>query len=157
ASDKLYCINNGSSDAYVIDCNSNSVVTRIPTQSEPTALCLEPGTNRVFVANNFGSSISVIRDTLGGGVLEEARALPRVLGARARFVRDSFSFPKQADLSDSQAYLFDVSGRRVLKLCPGLNVLSRLSGGVYLVFGRFAGAGSEIHRPVGFGKILVAR
>jgi hypothetical protein len=116
----------------VIDGASNRVLGRIPVDAYPTAFCLNPVQNRVYVANLNGSSISVLRDS-GSGVDESL--MPEKMGSMPlpTIVRDVLYLPEAAGRNPRAAWLLDISGRRVLDLRPGANDVGRLPTGVYFV------------------------
>jgi YVTN family beta-propeller protein len=57
---RLYCANYATNNLTVIDCNTNQIITRIPTGEGPTALAYNRINNRVYCANRNSNNITVI-------------------------------------------------------------------------------------------------
>jgi len=86
----------------------------------------------VYVANWASSSVSVIKDTLVG--IEEGlpRAAPRHADGPT-IIRGVLVLGDPGQKTGDRAELLDVTGRRVLKLRPGVNDVGTLAPGVYFV------------------------
>ena len=89
--------------------------------------------NRVYVANEFGSSISVIKDELTG---------TKESGARKAYLDQQFIptvisgillVPALADERRANYALFGITGRKAMKLKAGANDVRALPHGVYFM------------------------
>jgi YVTN family beta-propeller protein len=69
---KVYCANQGSGPGVVtvIDGATNQVLSSIPVGNDPVAFGHNRRQNRVYVANYGSSTLSVLRDSGGGGCRE---------------------------------------------------------------------------------------
>ena len=109
----------------VVDGVADSVLAVIPTDpAGHQVACWSPVERRVYVAGPplNGSSIAVIGDATG-------IAEPLERGARvSSIIRGSIVLGR-----GQHKVLFDVSGRKVMKLAPGENDVSRLAPGVYFI------------------------
>jgi YVTN family beta-propeller protein len=136
----------------VIDGATNQALRKIQVGDLPGALALNPVEHRVYAANYYGSSISVLRDSLAG--VEEGRtrheAEQITPGSRPAIVRGVLWLSPAASHKPQAARLLDASGRKVLDLQPDANDVSRLAPGVYFVFEGAAGGSREAaaHRVV---------
>jgi YVTN family beta-propeller protein len=69
---KIYCANSGTypsatgTTVTVIDGATDNVITTITVGSGPKAFAYNPQYNRVYVANYYGNTVSVIRDSMMG-------------------------------------------------------------------------------------------
>ena len=57
---RLYITNFSSEDVHVIDLNTDQTIAKIRTGSGPTAMAVSPGLDKVYVANFWSGTISVI-------------------------------------------------------------------------------------------------
>jgi YVTN family beta-propeller protein len=126
SSNRLYCVNWAGGDVSVIDVANDSVYRTIPVGPWPVALCRNPSRDRIYVANSVNSSVSVLRDSgvtsiADGSTNDVTRPGPTVLRGGLRLAQAS------------GCELIDACGRRVLKLHPGENDVSRVAPGVYFV------------------------
>jgi len=106
----------------VIDGATNAVVRTIQVGVEPVALTCNPAQNRVYAANYYGSSISVLRDTLTG--VEECAAsgvAAKALTVSSNPIRGTASVRFHlAEQSRVRLSIRDVTGRTVAVLVDGV-------------------------------------
>ncbi|MCL6466235.1 MAG: hypothetical protein K6T77_05725 [candidate division WOR-3 bacterium] len=111
----------------VFDCRADSVVTVIDLPHYPATIVHSPSQRRVYVAVPNSSVVCFIRDTTVVGLAPEIagnskdRLIPTV-------VRYTLSLP-----GNETGVLFDISGRKVLNLQPGVNDIRHLAPGVYFI------------------------
>jgi DNA-binding beta-propeller fold protein YncE len=135
-----------------MDGATNGVATTIAVGAGPVAFAWNTAQNRMYVANEEGSSISVLRDS-GGGVEETPNANVRRKNA-ATIVRGVLFVPQSPVAGrQSPCVLLDITGRKVLALKPGANDVSRLRPGVYFVR-QASGVG---RKASGVTKVVVTR
>ena len=131
---KLYCLPFWpDSCVLVVDCVINQLLVTLPTHRWPGAIEWNPARNRMYVANDYSSSITTYRDS-GGGVEESFKPQATSTKPAPTIVRGVLEL--QVDSRQHLAYraeLLDISGRMVLDLKPGANDVSRLSPGVYFL------------------------
>jgi hypothetical protein len=125
-------------------------LTGFPLDYWPLQTVWSPAWRRVYVACHYGSSIAVIRDSLGGGVEERGSPLdPRptpaatvvrgVLHLGAGHDRGNpgtvplWTVPWDFRGSCPKPVLLDISGRKVMSLSPGPNDVRHLPAGVYFM------------------------
>jgi YVTN family beta-propeller protein len=130
---KVYCMNMGGDNVTVIDGATNQVLNSLPVGDYPQAICRSPRTGRVFVANEWGSSISVIRDSMSGAVGEAGLAQRSTRKPEPTIVRGVLFLAAKGEGRKANSELLDISGRKVLDLCPGPNDVRSLAPGVYFV------------------------
>jgi YVTN family beta-propeller protein len=128
----VYCANSGTGVVAVIGGAADSVVCTIGVGDGPVALCHNPLRNRVYVANRSSLNISVIRDTVGVGILS-----PNVSTdgrhIRPTIVRAVLRIEDRGRRTEDRAELLDAAGRKVLDLQPGSNDIRHIAPGVYFV------------------------
>jgi hypothetical protein len=98
----------------VIDGATNEVVTTIGVGTAPIALAWNPAQNRVYVANQVSSSISVLRDSMSG--VEESHKPRASSGKLEPTVLSGASGVRRL----ASSVLFDAMGRRVVNPKPGV-------------------------------------
>jgi len=128
--DKVYTSHDGLRRVTVLDARADSVLVTLQLQATAAgALCWNQTDSRVYVADEMGDAVFVLRDTTTG--IAETRPLVASLRGRAcAFVRDAFCW------SESKlGQVIDAGGRRVAEVRPGLNDLGRLPAGIYVVVG----------------------
>lgn len=119
----VICADNDSGNVVVIDCVTDSVVATARVGFAPRDMVWNPIQNRVYVANLYSSSISVLWDSVA--------AAAETLRPRATVVRSVLYLPR---LPHSARYsLSSVSGSRVRELHPGVNELGGVAAGVYFL------------------------
>jgi YVTN family beta-propeller protein len=59
-SNKLYVINEGSDDIYVINGTTNKVIKNIPVGDHPRGVAYDSSSNNIYVANSADGTVSVI-------------------------------------------------------------------------------------------------
>ena len=95
----------------MIDGVNNTVITTIPVGDYPVAFCWNSIQNRVYVANYYGSSISVIRDVTGieeSTKLDAISVMPEIYPNPVKGV-----LCVRGPLSVKEIKIFDVSGKMV--------------------------------------------
>ena len=126
--DKVYIpSSNEPGRVFVLDGPTDSILGSIPVLGHKPAIAVwNPVDGRVYVSNYFSGSISVLRDSVVPGV-QDMVADPRRSG--------SGTLTRQISLPPGvrQADVYDISGRRVARLGPGLGDARRLGDGVYFV------------------------
>ena len=60
ALNKVYISGTGSNELYVLDENSLQIVNKIPVGIYPDGLAYDPKTNRIFVSDEHGATVTVI-------------------------------------------------------------------------------------------------
>ena len=137
----------------VIDGATNEVVTTVVVGLVPTALECNPVHNRVYVANYYWSSISVLRDS-AEGVQEDV--VTRLAGSKPvpTIIRGVLFLPEASNRKPQAARLLDINGRKVLDLRPGANDVRALALGVYFVREQPEAAS---RKPQVVRKIVIAR
>lgn len=123
---KLFCACYLVGRVAVVDVRDGheDVHDSITVGSGPAAIAIYQDSNRVFVANSWDSTLTVLRDYIG--IAEEEGNGHSVVMLPA-FVRGTLSLPADAQ----ELVLFDHTGRSLMRLVPGLNDLSGLPAGVY--------------------------
>ena len=112
---------------FVLDGPTDSILDSIPVLGHlPYASDWNPSDGRVYIANLYSGSISVVRDSVVPGI-QDVAAVPRGHGSGT--IARQLSLP--AGLR--QADIYDISGRRVARLGPGLDNIGHLGVGVYFV------------------------
>lgn len=114
------------SKVIVLDCRDQhelAVITEIETGSGPEPMALSAARNRVYVANSWGSTVTVLRDAVGIAEPEEPGAAPAVAtralpspaprGARVTFAATGFT-PARLEIRDAL-------GRKVHQTTAGPN------------------------------------
>jgi YVTN family beta-propeller protein len=148
--DRLACVIDNPYEVAFIACASDSVVATIPVPGYPASIA-RGADRRLYVANQYASSFSVIRDTTTVGVRESRKPQATSFKPMATVVRGVLCLPEASSPKPQAAsWLLDIAGRKVLDLKPGANDVSGLSPGVYFVRERSA-VGDErsaIHRVV---------
>jgi YVTN family beta-propeller protein len=112
---------------FVLDGPTDSIISSIPALGHVSCYAIwNPKDGRMYVSNTFSGSISVFRDSLVPGIQD--------MGASRRG-RGSVTMIRQLNLLADlrQADVYDISGRRVARLGPGLGDAGRLGVGVYFV------------------------
>ena len=131
---RLYCTDYDAGVVTVVrGYKADSILRRITVGSGPSALAWNPKHSWVYVSNSGSSSITVIRDTFGVGVVEsQPQASSHKL--QATVVRGVLVLGVGSRQNTGyRAELLDISGRRVLDLKPGVNDVRTLAPGVYFV------------------------
>jgi YVTN family beta-propeller protein len=103
-------VNRASDDVTVVDGATNVVLKSIGVGGLPQAPVWNPAQNRVYVANYTNSSVSVLRDSMPGGVEESPKPQASGYKPAATVMR---GLP-------AGAVAFDVMGRRVTNPGPGV-------------------------------------
>jgi DNA-binding beta-propeller fold protein YncE len=118
----------------VISGSSDSVVRTIPVGNRPRSMTFNPARGRVYVANQYSSTVSIIRDA-SGGIEEVPVAAVRAPNAGPTIVRGVLFLGGDCSRTGTvpRAVLLDISGRNVMDLVPGPNDVRRLASGVYFV------------------------
>ena len=137
---RVYCASGVSDVVMVVDGTTNALMRGIAVGSYPKALAWNPAHSWMYVANHYGSSITVLRDTLVLGV-EENRPWVSSRETRPTFVAGVLFLPGLGTRSElpernsvmSRAALLDISGRKVLDLKSGANDVRALAPGVYFL------------------------
>ena len=129
------------------------MLSTIDVGLSPLDLAWNPAQNRVYVANFDGSSISVLRDSVGG--VEESFE-PQIAGRKleATLVRGVLVLGAVGSRLNTacRAELLDAAGRAVMTLQPGANDVRALAPGVY-----FVRAVSGKLSAVGCHKVVTAK
>jgi YVTN family beta-propeller protein len=126
-------VNRASNDVTVVDGATNVVLKSIGVGPLPQAPVWNPAQNRMYVANYTNSSVSVLRDSLPGGVEEVVNGKRRMANSGPSILR---CLPPGATA-------FDAMGRRV----------SSAKAGVYFLRDEGRGAG-DVGRTC---KVVVQR
>jgi hypothetical protein len=108
----------------------------------------------VYVANYYGSSISVLRDS-GGGIEESFKPQAASPKPAATVVRGVLLLPEHTSSSPSTSCLLDIRGRKIIDLYPGANDVRALAPGVYFV--RQTGSRGQGVEGPGVRKVVVTR
>jgi len=123
----LYCTFRYGQSVKVFDCRTDSVVTVIDLPDYPAAIVHSPSQRRVYASVPNSSVVCFIRDTTVVGLApalagdSNDRLIPTV-------VRYTLSLPQ-----NETGVIFDISGRKVLNLQPGVNDIRHLAPGVYFI------------------------
>jgi YVTN family beta-propeller protein len=142
---RVYCASGQSNAVMVISGTANETIRTIQVGEDPIALAWNPAHSWMYVANYFGSSISVLRDTLVVG-LEEGQLQAASRKLQASVVRGVLFLPEAPSQKLQATSLLDISGRKVLDLHPGTNDVRHLAPGVYFV--RREGEGAMLKTTV---------
>jgi YVTN family beta-propeller protein len=129
---KLYVANTLGDDVSVID-STNSVTATFASHWTPIALVNTKEHGRTLVANNSGSNVMVLVDSVHPGVADRVQRDVCGSGLQATVVRGVLFLAGASSHRPQAASLLDVSGRRVLDLKLGANDVSRLAPGVYFL------------------------
>jgi len=130
--DRLYCLSTRDNYVAVVDCRRDTMVKLVGVGYRPVAAACAFNFRRMYVANRYGSSLSVIRDTAHSGI-EAPDDLPVMPEPTATVVRGVLRLGDGRRTTGDGAELLDVSGRKVLDLKPGANDVRALAPGVYFV------------------------
>jgi YVTN family beta-propeller protein len=131
-SDRVYC--SSLQGVCVVSCASNSVIATIPASAGTRcALSLDSAGGRVYAANEGGSSVLVIGDSVPVSLQQPAGGMPVTQRASATIIRATLHIPLTAPGDTSSALLIDPTGRKVTDLQPGENDIRHLAPGVYFV------------------------
>ena len=150
--DGLYCLDNANGYVAIVDCRRDSVIKTIRVGSQPVVAAYASAFRRMYVANQYGSSLSVIKDA--APALEGPSDLPAAAKPAPTIIRGVLFLPKSASPSLSTSFLMDIAGRKVLDLLPGANDVRALAPGVYFV----RSAPSAIGRkPSAVTKVVLTR
>ena len=114
---KVYCTSFLSGKVVVVDCAADSVVKTLTVGLGPRGLAWNPAQNRVYVANSYDWTISVLRDS-GGGVEEMANGAWRMAQSRPTVLSRVSGVGRLAS-----SVVFDAMGRRVQNPKPGVYFL----------------------------------
>ena len=112
---KIYCASDDNR-ITIIDGIANTVIDTIIVGIGPRAFTWNSVQNRMYVANNGGSSISVIRDSLTGVEESGVVGIPRTFFAPT-ILRGPLQLPE-----GKKCKVFDITGRVVEpgKMQPGI-------------------------------------
>ena len=130
--DRLYCLSTRDNYVAVVDCQRDTMVKLLRVGLRPVAAACAFNFRRMYVANRYGSSLSVIRDSVQSGI-ETPDDLPAMLEPAATVVRRVLFLPEATSPKLQAVGLLEVSGRKVLDLHPGANDVSGLAPGVYFI------------------------
>lgn len=131
---RIYCVDREAARVTVVGAyKMDSVLCRIAVGDYPVALAWNPTHSRVYVSNSGSSSISVIRDTFGVGMVESQShsSSHKQQVTIVRGVLDLGADGRQN--AGYRAELLDAAGRRVMTLHAGANDVRVLAPGVYFV------------------------
>jgi YVTN family beta-propeller protein len=153
--DRLYCLSSSDYYAAVVDCQRDTMATLVRVGNQPVAAVHATQFRRMYVANEYGSSLSVIRDTARSGI--EGSCKPQATRNKpvptvVRGVLFLGDCPRTGTVP--KTVLLDISGRKVLDLHAGANNVSRPAPGVYFVREQSQAASP---RPQAIRKTLVTR
>jgi DNA-binding beta-propeller fold protein YncE len=126
--------------AYIIDARADTLIKTIPMGQALCRMCHNSVNSRVYVTDETGNVVYVIRDTSTGISEAVPAALAWTRRSAVTVVRRAMSWSGQ-----TPAALVDLAGRRVLALNPGRNDLTRLAPGVYVAIASGTG---EVRRVV---------
>jgi YVTN family beta-propeller protein len=132
AADRLYCLSRYSDYVAVVDCQRDTMIKLVRVGNQPVAAVHASQFRRMFVANEYGSSLSVVRDTVTAGI-EAPDDLPAIARPAPTVIRGVMYISAATSLKPQAASLLDVGGRKVLDLRPGANDVRSLAPGVYFV------------------------
>ncbi|UCG41833.1 MAG: YncE family protein [candidate division WOR-3 bacterium] len=127
ADNKVYVACEGEDLVAVIDGKSDEVLGSIAVGRSPSALVWNPRDNRVYCANYYSSSVTIIRDSMPGG-LTGGPEHPRTGLTEPSIVKGIMFLPGKED-----AVLLDIMGRKVMDLHPGENDIRHAAPGIYFV------------------------
>jgi len=132
--DRLQCLDPWDGCLAIVDCRRDTELKVVGVGSQPVAAAYASSYRRMFVANEYGSSISVIRDTTRAGI-EAPGAHPAIAKPAPTMVRHVLVLDAVGSRQNTayRAELLDISGRKVMDLRPGANDVRALAPGVYFV------------------------
>ena len=137
----------------VFDARADTLLTTIPLPAfSPYGICQNPLDGRVYVTDQHGDSVYVLRDTMPG--IEESHE-PQAASSKSMATVVRGVLVLQGDRTQNtghRAELLDISGRKVKELRPGANNVSGLAPGVY-----FVRAVSRELSAVNCHKVVIAR
>jgi len=157
--DRLYCLGTSINYVAIVDCQRDIMVKLLGVGSRPVAAACAFDFRRTYVASRYGSSLSVIRDSVTAWV-EAPDGLPAITRPAPTIVHGMLYLPRDmtetAEVSDRvpRLSLLDISGRKVMDLVPGANDVRALAPGVYFV--KEGGERSE-EGGAGIRKVVVTR
>ncbi|MBN2464226.1 hypothetical protein JXD38_01185, partial [candidate division WOR-3 bacterium] len=160
--DRLYCLSAHDNHVAVVDCQRDTTVKLVRVGSGPVAAVCAHNFRRTYVANQNGSSLSVIRDTATSAI-ETPDELPAMAKPAPTIVRGVLFLPRDGAGHDPSARhlgscpkpsLLDAAGRKVMDLVPGANDVRALAPGVYFV--REGGVSRE-QGGAGIRKVVITR
>jgi hypothetical protein len=126
--DKVYCsLTSWENTVAVFDAATNLVIDSFQMRGGPGEMAWDPVTNRTFVPNWDGSSVSVLRDD-PPGITGPGSALTQACPVTPTVIKGILPL-----VGREPAILLDISGRKVAALLPGDNDIRYLSPGVYFV------------------------
>ena len=115
----------------LVDGRTNSFLGLFEAGDSPGDIAWVPQHRSMYVVDQAGQAILVLRDTAMAGVYENPVSLPA--RAMPTIVRGVLMMGDRGQKTGDRAELLDISGRKVLDLRPGANDVRRLAPGVYFV------------------------
>ena len=149
--DRLYCLSSSDNYVAVVDCQRDTMVRLLRVGSRPVAAACASNFRRMYVANRYGSSLSVIRDTATAGI-EAPGDVPAIAEPTATVAHGVLFLPETSSRKPQATSLLDISGRKVMDLKPGANDVRTLAPGVY-----FVRAVSRELSAVSCSKVVITR
>jgi hypothetical protein len=124
---RVYCTNVNARKVDVIDARADTLIKTIPLGQALCRMCHNRINSRVYITDETGNVVYVIRDT-ASGLSEEPRSGRAYRPRPTTIVRDDYYCLERVSCA-----LVDACGRNVLRLHQGKNDLSNLAPGVYFV------------------------
>jgi len=143
----LYCKHRDG--VTLIDGRTDSIIITVPAPSQKWSPVLNPNYPRFYVSDSAKTGIAVWRRPAIG--VEEktpdrivSRSIPTV-------VRGLLVLPEiKSNGSGRAVALFDITGRKIFDLMPGLNDVRMVPAGVYFIYQQDQGAGNR-----NLGRVII--
>jgi YVTN family beta-propeller protein len=111
---------------FVVDCDLNQVINTITCDWAPSAFARNDIDQRIYVANMYGGSVTVLRDELGIGEQDAASHLLPQLSCRPLPISNAGLLSFMTPSPVTRLAIYDATGRRIADLTP--EVRGRQSG-----------------------------
>jgi len=135
----------------LVDGRTNHFLSLLEAGDTPGDITWAPQHRKMYIVDESGEAVLVLRDTSLAGVYENPVSSP--VHCMPTIVHGVLFLPNSASPSSSASFLMDVSGRKALDLKPGPNDVRRLAPGVYFV--REAASGER--SAVSVRKVVITR
>ncbi|HTW91081.1 MAG TPA: YncE family protein [bacterium] len=145
---RLYCAETGNRELCVTNGTGDAIIRRVPMGVNSTVLAWNPAHWWVYALDPYSPSIVVVSDTMLGIEETEPRVQSHKLEAtivRGVLVLDAVYSRQKTGYS---AELLNITGRKVMDLSTGANVVRALAPGVYFVREAQAQAQAQAVRKV---------
>ncbi|MEO0074200.1 MAG: hypothetical protein ABIK43_06040, partial [candidate division WOR-3 bacterium] len=130
---KVYCLDRNDSLHFVVSCETDTTIAELRLAPGVMAACWNPDEDRMYLAAYNRNVIWVVRDSVRPAVKESVQ--PRNPGGQRgpTIVTNTLNLQFASCNLQFPIALLDATGRKVLDLALGPNILSGVAPGVYFV------------------------